>query len=240
MPELSVVMPAYNEAPRLEASVREVLAWAADSGVDMEIVLVAEMSPDATQDVARTIASKEPSVTLIENDGRMGKGYTVRRGLLAASGERRAFIDADLDIPVENLSALIERMDRTGHDCVVGLKGQRGRPLMRQALTAGFRIATRIITRVRLRETQCGCKLFTAAFVEDVFPLVKETGFGFDVEALAIGQARGWAMTEAEVTVRQDERTSINVVRDSWDMLLSLFRARRAAGRHAAAVREGR
>lgn len=235
MPDLSIVIPAYREEDRLPGSMEKIQRWIEATGRDVEIVVVAEGSPDRTKEVARELAGRYGNIVLLENEARMGKGYTVRRGLLASTAPLAAFTDADLSIPIEDVENLLVRMAESGADAVVGRRLQADRlPLHRKMLTWGFRTATRLITDIPLKETQCGCKLFTREFIEDVFPLVEATGFGFDVEVIALGLSRGWAVTDAEVRVYHDERSTVDPIRDSWDMLKQLFRTRvrvREAGR---------
>lgn len=241
MPDLSVVIPAYREEALLASSMGRVQSWLAAAGIDGEVVLVTELSPDRTQEVGRELAKRYPNVVLLENEGNMGKGYTVKRGLLRSSAHRAAFIDADLSIPVEDLSSLLNRMDETGADAVVGRRAiAEGVSPVKVLLSWGFRTLNRLVNGMPLRETQCGCKLFTRAFIEDVFPLVDCDGFGFDVDVLAIGLARGWRIAEADVRrVPVAKTPSVRPFRDSWDMFWHLFRSRAAAKKYACSP-EGR
>lgn len=235
-PDFSIVIPAYREELRLPPSMEKVQAWIASSGMAVEVIVVAEASPDRTQEVARELAGRYPNVRVLENEERLGKGKTVTRGVLAAKAPLVLFADADLSIPIEEASTLLARRDETGADVVVGRRRQElDLPLKRRVLSWGFRTLTKAITGIPLRETQCGFKLFTRDFVQDVFPLVDSVGwgFGFDVDVLAIGIARGWTATDAEVPVFHDERSTVDPVKDTWDMFRQLFRSRAAARKYA-------
>lgn len=240
MPDLSIVIPAYREEDRLPPSMEKIQAWVAASGLEVEVVLVAEDSPDRTREVARNLAARYPNVVLLENEQRMGKGFTVIRGVLAATAPLVLFTDTDLSVPIAEASTLIDRRESSGADAVIGRRVQvTKQPLKRRIMGHGFRVLTRIIAGVPFHDTQCGFKLFTREFVQDVFPRVETIGwgFGFDVDTLAIGRARGYDIRDVRVEWHDDERSTVDPLRDAWDMFRQLFRTRAAARQ---AGREGR
>lgn len=236
MPDLSIVIPAYCEEDRLPPSMEKIQRWIASSGMSVEVVLVAEASPDRTQEVARDLAARYPNIVVLENKERLGKGGTVIRGVLAAESPLVLFTDADLSVPIEEADSLLDHLAETGSDGVIGRRVQiLKQPLYRRVMGHGFRTLTRLIAGVPFHDTQCGFKLFRREFVQDVFPLVENIGygFGFDVDVLALGLARGWHIEDLKVGWYDDDRSTVDPVKDAWDMFRQLFKTRAAARRHA-------
>ncbi|HEV2447219.1 MAG TPA: glycosyltransferase, partial [Candidatus Sulfopaludibacter sp.] len=100
-PELSIVIPAYNEAARLPATLAAIAAHFRASGQRVEVIVVDDGSSDGTAELAVPPADAPPRLTwrLLRNPGNRGKGFSVRQGMLAATGQRLLFTDADLSAP---------------------------------------------------------------------------------------------------------------------------------------------
>lgn len=211
-PELSVVIPAFNEAARLPRTLERVRAFLQGRGGSHEIVVVDDGSTDDTVALARAEAGAE--VTVLENGVNRGKGFSVRRGMLAARGERRLMSDADLSTPIEELDALWARMDE-GFGVVVA---SRALPLSRIEVHQGafrenmgrlFNLLVRAAVLPGLRDTQCGFKLFTAAAAEAAFSRTRLDGFAFDVEALFVARQLGFRVAEVPVVWRNDAASRV-------------------------------
>jgi len=100
-PRYSFIVPAYNEAERLGTSLDRMQRYVAESRWDAEIIVVNDGSRDETAAVVKEFASRNPMIRLIENPGNRGKGYSVRHGMMTASGDFLLFTDADLSSPIE-------------------------------------------------------------------------------------------------------------------------------------------
>jgi dolichyl-phosphate beta-glucosyltransferase len=212
-PALSVVVPAYNEALRLPATLARVREHLAARGVPYEILVVDDGSTDATADVAR---SAPGPVRLLRHEPNRGKGYAVRRGMLAAAGERRLMTDADLSTPIEELGRLEAEVDR-GFDVAIGSRAVAGarievrQPAYREAMGRLFNVLVQALLLPGLSDTQCGFKLFTAAAAETAFGACRLDGFSFDVEALYVARRRGLRIAEVPIVWRNDVATRVGL-----------------------------
>ena len=212
-PALSVVIPAYNEALRLPATLTRVSEHLAARGLGHEIVVVDDGSSDATADVARAAGDL---VRVLRHEPNRGKGYAVRRGMLAATGERRLMTDADLSTPIEELAKLEAEIDR-GFDVAIGSRAVAGatievhQPAYREAMGRFFNVLVQALLLPGLADTQCGFKLFTAPAAEAAFGACRLDGFSFDVEALYVARRRGLRVAEVPVVWRNDAATRVGL-----------------------------
>jgi dolichyl-phosphate beta-glucosyltransferase len=210
---LSVVIPAYNEALRLPATLARVRAHLAGRGVPHEIVVVDDGSSDATAEVARAAGE---TVRVLRHEPNRGKGYAVRRGMLAAAGERRLMTDADLSTPIEELVKLEAAIDR-GFDVAIGSRAVAGatievhQPAYREAIGRLFNVLVQALLLPGLADTQCGFKLFTAGAAEAAFGACRLDGFSFDAEALYVARRRGLRIAEVPVVWRNDAATRVGL-----------------------------
>jgi dolichyl-phosphate beta-glucosyltransferase len=213
-PELSVVIPAFNEEGRLPESLARVLAYLERRGDPFEILVVDDGSKDRTVERALAVS---PSVVVVRNPQNRGKGHAVRRGMLLARGRRRLMTDADLSTPIEELERLLSRMDE-GADVVIGSRALPGarievhQPRYRESLGRLFNLLVRWLVVPGLHDTQCGFKLFTEQAAR-VFEVVRLDGFCFDVEALFVARRRGLRIAELPVTWRNDAATRVTTLR---------------------------
>jgi glycosyltransferase involved in cell wall biosynthesis len=223
-PNYSIVIPAYNEAVRIPATLQEVIDCVRNGGWHAEVIVVDDGSSDATAEVVRNFAKTAPEVRLIQNPGNRGKGYSVRSGLLQALGEVVMFTDADLSAPMEEAQGLFDAI-ANGADIAIGSRWlERTRqtirqPLYRQVFGRCFNAVTRFVMGLPFADTQCGFKAFTRAAAQTVFQLQTIERWGFDPEILFIALKRGYRIQEIPVSWAHDERTRISYLRDGMKML---------------------
>jgi len=214
--DLSVVIPAYNEAERLPGSLRRILTYLAAWGGSYEILVIDDGSSDGTAQRAQEVAGGR--VRVLQNPGNRGKGYSVRRGMLAASGARRLMTDADLSTPIEDLPRLMARMD-DGVSIVIGSRAldeskiEVHQPWYRENMGRVFNLFVRLLMASELHDTQCGFKLFSAEAADAVFRVALMDGFVFDVEALFLAQRRGYQVAEVPVTWRNDAASRVGLLK---------------------------
>lgn len=230
-PFLSVVVPAYNEARRLPKNLRRILAYLQTQDYSFEVIVVDDGSTDETAVSVREIAASDPRVHLIENP-HFGKGYTVRTGMLAATGEIALFSDADLSAPIEELEGLLPWFDR-GYDVVIGSReggGTRqriGEPFYRHLMGRIFNLLVRILAVRGVQDTQCGFKAMRGEVAQDLFPRLRlhngsagpiqgSMVTAFDVELLFLAQKRGYKIKEVPVEWHYGSESKVNPLKDSW------------------------
>ena len=234
-PSLSVVIPAFNEAGRLPKSLARLRDWLAGSPYRHEIVVVDDGSTDGTAEAARQAGGE--ALVLLRHQPNRGKGYAVRRGMLAATGERRLMTDADLSTPIEELPRLMSELDH-GADIAIGSRAVAGaqievhQPAYREAMGRVFNRVVQGLLLPGLKDTQCGFKLFAASAAEESFGACRLDGFSFDVEALYVARRRGLRIVEVPVVWRNDEASRVSLG-GGGAAFFDLIRIRLLAGRGA-------
>lgn len=231
-PELSIVIPAYNEERRLGPTLGRLDEWLEErEHLDAEILVVDDGSRDDTAELVRRAALRDPRIRLLVNPGNRGKGYSVRHGVLEARGGRVLFTDADLSTPVEEYERLRGALD-AGADIAIGSRAlpdsdvQIRQSIWRQTLGKTFNRVVQLVAVPGIRDTQCGFKLFEHDAARAVFERSRLDGFAFDVEALFIASRLGLDIAEIPVVWRNDEDTRVSPLRDGARMVRDLLRIR--------------
>jgi len=212
-PALSVVVPALNEEDRLPRTLERIVSHLGRRREGYELVVVDDGSRDRTAERA-----KAAGAIVLRNETNRGKGYAVRRGMLAARGSRRLMTDADLSTPIEELDRLCARMDE-GHDVVIGSRALPGarievrQPWYRENTGRFFNLFVRALAVPGVTDTQCGFKLFSEAAARDVFSSARLDGFSFDVEALFLARRKGYRIAEVPVVWRNDAASRVSLLR---------------------------
>jgi len=212
---ISIIIPAYNEARRLPATLQAVARFLGSGDWEFcEIVVVDDGSTDATAALAR-----EGGARVLENPGNRGKGYSVKHGMLEARGEWALLTDADLAAPIEELDRLWRAVESEHADVAIGsraldrsLIGVR-QPAYREFLGRLFRLTMRAVTGLPFRDTQCGFKLFSTASARETFSRQRLDGFGFDVEVLYIATRLGYRILEVPVHWNDMAGTKVSAIR---------------------------
>jgi len=231
-PRYSIIVPAYNEAERLSSSLERILAYIEESKWSAEIIVVNDGSRDETAAVVKEFAQRNPSVRLIENPGNRGKGYSVRNGMLSASGQLLLFTDADLSSPIEEAPKLLAEIENGRADVAIGSRylqselQTRKQPIHRRMLGRAFNVALRAILGLSYVDTQCGFKAFSRNAVNTIFPNMKIERWGFDPEILFLAKRYALRVIEVPVSWAHDHRSKINPIRDGARMFGELMRVR--------------
>jgi dolichyl-phosphate beta-glucosyltransferase len=192
---ISVIIPVYNEAEEIATIVPSVRDMLAVRGGDWEIIVVDNASEDETAERMRSFLD-DGRIRLLRNDRNRGKGFSIRRGMLAARGELRLMCDADCAPSLVSLPAMEALIGEC--EIVAGARNaadsqvSRHQPLRRRAASIGFILLCRLVMGEPLKDVFCGFKLFTADAAEDVFNLAEIDGWAFDAEALALARALGY------------------------------------------------
>jgi glycosyltransferase involved in cell wall biosynthesis len=242
-PQLSIVIPAYNESARIESALEQVLRCVAERKWDAEVLVVDDGSKDDTAAIVHRWMVDNPRLHLIQNPGNRGKGYSVRNGLLQAAGDVVMFTDADLSSPVEEAERLISAIE-DGADVAIGsrwldkTRQTIHQPLYRQFFGRCFNWITRRVMGLPFKDTQCGFKAFKREAAQVIFRLQTIERWGFDPEILFIARKLRYSIQEVPVTWGHDERSRISYLKDGMKMLqeMAIIRANSLAGRYDAAI----
>jgi dolichyl-phosphate beta-glucosyltransferase len=249
-PELSIVIPAFNEEkrlPRTLARIHEYFLSQSRGGKDVEIIVVDDGSVDSTAKIAEEWARQFPGSRLVSNGSNRGKGYSVRHGMLEARGRVALFTDADLSSPIEESEKLLAAI-AAGNDVAIGSRAidrsliEVHQHAFRELAGIIFNRFVRLFTGLPFHDTQCGFKAFVVQPSRIVFEQQRIERFGFDPEVLFLAKRHGLRSFEVGVRWAHDPATKVHVVRDSlhmfgslvyirWNWLLGRYPKRRSASR---------
>jgi glycosyltransferase involved in cell wall biosynthesis len=233
-PSLSLVVPAYNEAPRLGQTLLKIFAYLNEQNIDAEVIVVDDGSLDNTAEVAENSFVHAGSVkaTLLRNEVNRGKGYAVRAGLLSCTGVTAVFSDADLSTPIEEMPKLLAAISQ-GADIAFGSRAlDRSliwvhQPWRREQGGKVFNTIVRLSTGLPYWDTQCGFKAFRMNACRPVLEGATIDRFGFDVELLYVASLAGLKLSEVAVRWDHREGSKIDFARDSLRMFSEVRRIRR-------------
>ena len=237
-PALSVVVPAYNEAAGIGATLRSLHAALDALGVEHEVLVVDNASTDGTADAVE--AAGDPRARVLRNTANLGKGASVRRGMLAARAPLRLHCDADCGPSVRALPRMLELAGR--HDVVIGSRlapgaevGRR-QPLRRRIVGRTFGQLCRLVLREPTRDLFCGFKLWRADAAEAAYRATALSGWVFDAETLAMARALGFSLTETGIPWTDRAGSRLSMVHALVPVVKELAEARR---RVRTAARDG-
>lgn len=239
-PDVSVVIPAFDECERIVATIGAIAAHLCSAGVSWELIVSDDGSSDGTPDLVRSL--NLVNVKVLEPGVNRGKGAAVRDGVMAARGKFILFSDADMSTPIEEFDRLLAAV-QAGYGVAVASRAAQGaqecgRGALRSLISAALRGGVRKATGVRVRDTQCGFKLFTRESAQSLFRASRVDGFSFDLEILWLAQQ--WNIDVEEIAVRWIEapgskvkpgRESLRFLRD-----VAALRYRDLRGEYAAAA----
>jgi len=232
--DVSIVVPAYNEASRLPDSLRRILTFFDERPWKAEVVVVVEPGTDDTLRLAHEASATDPRVRVLAPPVHRGKGAAVREGMLAACAEIRFFMDADLSTELAAMDRFLARFQQEPNiDVVIGNRQHPGSRIekyqnpLRRSMGQMFNRLVQFLAIRGITDTQCGFKAFRAAAAEAIFSRQQMDGFAFDVETLLIAERLGFKFAELPVVWRNSAASKVRVVQDSIAMLRDILRARR-------------
>ena len=230
-PRLSLIVPAYDEVDRIQGTLRQIFEYFDRQSYTWELIVVLDGGrPGAGAKIAE-VARDRMNVRVIDNVQNRGKGFSVRTGVLAAHGDRVAFIDADLSMPIEGLAGLLAALD-AGADVVIGSRamGQSAvsgpQPMLRRPMGALFNAFVRAAALSGISDTQCGFKGFRREAAALIFTRQRLNGFGFDVEVLWIARKAGLVIREIPVTCVYHGGSSVSRIGGAISMIADVVRVR--------------
>ena len=242
-PALSLVIPVYDAADQLPATLAAISAFVSRHPDSVEVLLVDDHSSQVeTQRLLREFAQRHSYVRLLRNSVNRGKGFSVTRGMLAARGHHRVFTDVDLAYPLDEVHKIVRDL-QSGHDIAIACRIlPESRYLMspsffhylytRHLMSRMFNRVVRTVLLPGIYDTQAGLKGFTAHAAELCFSRTTIPGFGFDIECLYIAQQYKLAIKQTAVHFRyDDEPTTVRFARDSNRMLQDIWKVKMNARR---------
>ena len=244
---LSIVVPAYNEAVRLENTLAAVVSYLRESWPTAEVIVVDDGSKDDTARIAHSILEDSGAIrtSVISYQSNLGKGRAVRLGLLAARGDIALFSDADLSTPITEAPKLVDPIVSGNYDVTFGSRALDRKligvhqPWRREQAGRIFNLAVRLATGLPFWDTQCGFKAFRMNVCRPLIESATVDRFGFDVELLYLAFRAGLRLKEIPVHWDHNEGSKISLMSDSLHMLseVGLIRQRARRGAYDDAIR---
>jgi len=229
-PFLSIIIPALNEATRLPVALEKIDVFLKQQPYKAEVIVVENGSTDDTVGVAQRFANEHPYVKLFAGEPR-GKGRAIKRGMLEACGDYRFFCDADLSMPIEEISKFLPPQ-LTNFDVAIAsreAKGAKryGEPFRRHLMGRVANFLIKLLAVRGFEDTQCGFKCFTRAAAEDLFSVQRMNGIGADVELLFVAQRRGYRIVEIPINWYYNADSKMRLVNDSLGIIREMLEIRR-------------
>jgi dolichyl-phosphate beta-glucosyltransferase len=227
--DVSIVIPAYNEARRIVPTLHSRTAYFAELGLSHEIIVVDDGSRDTTAAVVREVARQHVALRLIRLPSNLGKGAAVRTGVRNASGRRVLLDDADGATPIAEFARLREALD-AGAGIAVGSRAfpseqsRIERRVLRHVLGRVFAFVVNRWAVSGIADTQCGFKLFQGSVARHIFALQRLDGFAFDVEVLRLAQLLGYKVAEVPIHWAHVPGSKVNITVDSLRMIRDVLR----------------
>ncbi|AWI09908.1 dolichyl-phosphate beta-glucosyltransferase [Ereboglobus luteus] len=231
---LSIVIPAYNETRRLASAMQKLAAVLETFSFSHEVLLVVEKSGDDSLALAQKIAAAHPNWRAIDNLVHRGKGYAVRSGMLRATGDFICFMDADLSSDpaavndalkvIETTSATVVAGNRRHPESVVTHNQGKSRPLLSKV----FNLTARMLFPggIKVRDTQCGFKMFRADAAREIFTRARIDGFAFDIEIFLLAHRLGYEVRTIPVHWTDSPYSTVRAFRHGLQMYRDLLRLR--------------
>ena len=231
IPDLSIVIPAYNEELRITPTIRDIVEYCRTGGRAFEVILVDDGSRDGTSAVGRLLCEEFWELKLIRLAANHGKGYAVRTGVINALGRSILFADADGATPIGEIERLEAALD-SGADVAIGSRALRAEGVRvhakayRHLIGRAFHRLVEWLADAGVKDTQCGFKLFRSRVAHDLFSRMRMNGFSFDVEVLVMARRRGHRVAEVPVNWTHRPGSKVRLTVDSLHMAADLFRIR--------------
>jgi len=226
-PFLSIIIPAHNEEQRLPVTLEQVIAFLTAQAYPAEVLVVENGSVDGTYEIARSFQGRNPALRVLREQER-GKGRAVQRGMLESCGEYRFMCDADLSMPVGEITRFLP--PRLGNfDLAIGSRETPGsvrynEPEYRHLGGRLVNLMIRLLALPGLHDTQCGFKCFRAPVAEELFARQTLTGWSFDIELLYVARRRGYRIVEVPIPWYFNPESKLSVVQDALVMVLDILK----------------
>ncbi len=232
--DLSVIVPVFNEADRLPKTLRRLHQYLIAKPLSYEIIIVLDGPTDGTADVIRGLSKEIAHIQVLARSSNRGKGFTVREGMLRASGQIRLFTDADNSTDIAHFERMKPLFDQ-GCDIVIASRNAKDAGAARQTVPQSLskriigQLGNRIVQLVAVPgiwDTQCGFKAFRADAAQRIFSQTTIERWGFDIEVLALARALNYSIGIIPADWVNDERSHVRPL-DYLGVLADTFAVRR-------------
>jgi glycosyltransferase involved in cell wall biosynthesis len=225
-PFLSIIIPAHNEENRLPDTLEQIFGFLEKQSFTAEVIVVENGSSDKTFEITQGFMAQHANLRVLQSE--RGKGAAIKRGMLEARGDYRFMCDADISMPVDEISNFIPPT-LNNFDIALGSREAKGavrynEPSYRHLGGRAINFLIQLFILPGLNDTQCGFKCFSAKVAESIFNLQSMHGFSFDLEVLYIARRKGYHIREIPVHWYFHPETKVSAVRDAVRMIQDIFR----------------
>ena len=228
--EISVVLPAHNEAGKIENAVRQMKQALAAFTSAYEILIAEDGSTDGTGDLAERIASEDPLVRHLHSDERLGRGKALNQAFKRAYGDIVMYMDVDLSTDLSYVKPLINAITEERYDFATGSRMMHEsdvtRSVKRKLMSTAFNLLVRMLLRSKLQDHQCGFKAFRKEALMRILPAIEDEHWFWDTELLVRAQRSGYKVKELPVVWvdKGGAGTKVNAVGDSISMFANIIK----------------
>ncbi|MBD3379113.1 MAG: glycosyltransferase [Candidatus Omnitrophica bacterium] len=223
---LSILIPAYNEEKNLRATLSEISGYLSARDLSCEVLIVDDGSSDSTFEIASSCKELFREMRVLKNAENKGKGFSIKKGISEARGENILFMDADSSTSIEQLDRFLPLSGE--HDIHIASRRVPGAnvsmPLNRAVLGKIYIILASLILRIRVKDLNCGFKIFKTPVARDVFARQVMSGWSFDAEVLFIAGKRGYSIKEVPVEWTYGEHSKVRPLKDGIESFIGLLR----------------
>ena len=227
-PDISLILPAYNEARVIPVTIGEAVRYFESRKLRYEIIVAAD-GGDGTREVVREMARTNPALQATGAEARRGKGLGIREAVAVASGAIIGYADADNKVPIEEFDKFLPGL-QAGIEAVIGSRNkgatiEQAQPLYRRVGSKGFHYFMQTLVGLPgINDTQCGFKFFQYEVAKQLFRRQKIDGYMFDVEILAIARRLGYRIEQVPIRWRDDADSRLELVSGNLRNVRDIFR----------------
>ena len=225
--EVSIVLPAYNEADRIEDAVEKTIDFLKGTALSYEIIIAEDGSTDGTDKIASILSKKYPVVEHFHSDQRLGRGRALRNAFENSRGKILAYMDVDLSTDIKHLKKLIDLI-REGYDIVTGSRmlpeSKVERPFSRKIASTVYNFIVRFLFKTDIRDHQCGFKSFKRQPLLGLLNEVSASHWFWDTEILIRASRKKYRIKEIPIEWKYRKKTKVNLLTDTIKMLIEILK----------------
>lgn len=226
---LSVIIPSCNEEANIAFTLEEVIAYLSSKDLEWELTVVDDGSSDNTYQIVKSYERNNRKIKIFRNEVNKGKGYSVKRGMLASTGKYRLFMDADNSTRIREIDNFLKAAEGEGADIVIASRRMKGarlknpQPLHRRFLSFIYRSLSRMFLFISVSDYNCGFKLFSKESAENIFNKLIMDRWSFDTEVILLAKKSGYKIKECPVTWEHKGTSKVRPLRDGIRSFIDLL-----------------
>lgn len=227
-PYLSIIIPAYNEEKRISNILDALEKYFSGNDFFYEVIVVDDGSIDQTKNIVNNYRDKLKNLRIVSHSPNRGKGYAIKQGMLASTGDYSLFTDADNSTPFEEINKLLQWIEK-GYDVVIGSRYLDDSNIVikqsfyRRSLGRVANLIIQVLAVWGIKDTQCGFKCFSRKASQEIFSRQTINGWGFDFETLAIAKKLGYQIKEVPVSWYNVEGSRVRPIKGALKTLIELL-----------------